>query len=189
MIATIITGTVIVAAAFAAVVATRPSEFRITRSAVVAADPATVFAQVNNVRRFQDWSPWAKRDPQATMTFAGPSAGSGAAFSWSGNSQVGEGTMTVTDSQRDERVQFRLDFLKPMKATNIAEFTFEPTPEGTRVTWSMYGHSGFMCKAIGLLMNMDKMVGGDFEKGLADLKLIAETASHRQVTRALAAAD
>jgi uncharacterized protein YndB with AHSA1/START domain len=187
MITTIITSTVILAAAFAAVVASRPSEFRITRSAVIAADPATVFAQVNDVRRFQDWSPWAKRDPQAKMTFEGPSAGNGAAFSWSGNRGVGHGTMTVTESQPNERVQFRLDFLKPMKATNTAEFTFEPTAEGTRVTWSMYGNSEFMCKAIGMFMNMDKTIGGDFEKGLAELTRIAEAASERQTEGALAA--
>ena len=187
MITTIITSTVIIGAAFAAIVASRPSEFRITRSAVAAADPATVFAQVNDVRRFQDWSPWAKRDPQATMTFEGPSAGEGAAFSWSGNSQVGQGAMTVTDSRPNERVQFRLDFVKPMKATNTAEFTFEPTAEGTRVTWSMYGQSRFMCKAIGMFMNMDKMVGGDFEKGLADLKRIVEAGAARHTNYALAA--
>lgn len=188
MITTILTGTVVLAAAFAALVASRPSEFRITRSAIVAADPATLFAQVNDVRRFQDWSPWAKRDPQAKMSFEGPAAGEGAAFRWAGNREVGEGAMTVTASRRNERVQFRLDFLKPMKATNTAEFTFEPVAEGTRVTWSMFGESKFICKAMGLFMNMDKMIGGDFEKGLAGLKRIAEAGAARHTNYALAAA-
>ena len=174
MITTILLSISILALAFVAFVASRPSEFRITRSALIAADPATVFTQVNDVHRFQDWSPWAKRDPQATITFEGPSAGTGAAFRWAGNSQVGEGLMTVTESRPVERVQFRLDFLKPMKTTNTAEFSFERTAGGTRVTWSMYGRSRFMCKAIGMFMDMDKMIGSDFEKGLASLKTIAE---------------
>lgn len=178
MITTILSTAALLTAAFVAVVASRPGNFRITRSAIISAPPETVFEHVNDVRKFQAWSPWAKRDPQAKMTFEGPSAGIGAVFKWAGNNQVGQGIMSVIESRPSELVRFRLEFLKPMKATNTAEFTFEPEGDQTKVTWSMSGHSRFMCKAIGLFMDMDKMIGSDFENGLASLASIVEAESH-----------
>ena len=158
------------------VVALQPADFRIARSATFAAAPATVFAQVNDLHKFQDWSPWAKIDPAAKATFEGPSAGTGASFSWAGNMEVGEGTMTITESHPSDLIRFRLDFRKPMAGTNTAEFTFEPEGDKTVVTWSMSGHNNFLAKAVSLAVNCDKMVGGQFEKGLADLKTIVEAA-------------
>ncbi|MDD2765415.1 MAG: SRPBCC family protein [Opitutaceae bacterium] len=162
---------------FVIVVALQPSDFRITRSATIAAPPAVVFAQVNDLHKFQTWSPWAKIDPAAKTTYEGPPAGSGAVFRWDGNGKVGVGTMTVTESRPAERVAFRLDFLRPFKGTNTAVFTFKPEGGKTAVTWTMTGKSTFIPRAICLFMSMDKMVGGQFEQGLASLKSIAEAAA------------
>ena len=114
-------------------------------------------------------------DPNAKEVHEGPAAGAGAKMSWSGNNKVGEGSMTITESRPNDFVRFRLEFLKPFAATNTAEFTFKPQGNQTVVTWSMFGHNNFMGKAMGLIMNCDKMVGGQFEKGLAQLKSVAET--------------
>ena len=165
-----------IVAALTVVVALRPADFRIARSASFSAPPAAVFEQVNDLHKFQEWSPWAKLDPAAKNSFQGPPAGTGAAFSWAGNMEVGEGTMTITESRPGELVRFRLDFRKPISGTNTAEFTFQPEGGGTLVTWSTEGKNGFIAKAVGLVMDCDKMVGGQFEKGLADLKKIVEAA-------------
>ena len=161
------------------VIALQPSEFRIERTAVIAAPAPVVFNQVNDLRKWEAWSPWAKLDPQAKTTYEGPPAGVGSSFSWVGNEKVGEGRMTITESRPSERVTFKLDFVKPFVATNTAEFTFKPEGNRTAVTWSMSGHNGFVAKAICLVMNMDKTVGGEFDKGLASMKSIAETAASR----------
>ena len=161
-------------AVLAIVVATRPSQFRVTRSAAIAAPPEVVFPQVNNLHNWEAWSPWIKLDPAAKQTYSGPAEGVGASFAWDGNNQIGAGSMTITDSQPGDLVRFRLDFLKPFKGTNIAEFTFKPEGGQTVVTWSMSGTNNFMFKAVGLFMDCDKMVGGQFEKGLADLKKLSE---------------
>lgn len=163
---------------FLVVVALRPSEFRIARSATLAAPAATVFAQVNDLRAWQAWSPWARLDPNAKVSFSGPETGAGSAFSWDGNNQIGTGTMTITESRPDERVRFRLDFEKPMKATNTAEFTFISAPDGgTTVTWTMDGRNNFIAKAFCLFVNMDKMLGTQFEQGLENLRAPVEAKS------------
>jgi Polyketide cyclase / dehydrase and lipid transport len=160
------------------VIATRPAEFRITRSATIPAPPAAIFPHVNDLHLWQAWSPWAKMDPNAKVTFAGPAAGPGASFHWAGNSKVGEGTMNLVESRPSELVRFRLKFQRPFKATNDAEFTFRPVGDQTEVTWAMSGKNNFMGKAVGLVMDCDKMVGGEFEKGLANLRgVVAGTTS------------
>jgi Polyketide cyclase / dehydrase and lipid transport len=164
-------------AAFLAVVASKPDTFRIARSVTINAPASAIFPYVNNLRRFNDWSPWAQLDPQALTTFEGPEAGEGAGMYWSGNEKVGEGRMTETISHPPDLVQYRLAFLKPMKATHIAEFTLFPagaTQRQTLVTWAMTGKHDFWGKAISLVMNCDKMVGTEFEKGLATLKAKVE---------------
>jgi hypothetical protein len=133
-----------------------------------------VFEQVNDLQKFQDWSPWAKIDPQYKVTYDGPPAGSGASFAWAGNRQVGEGRMTVIESRPSELVRFRLEFLKPFKTTNTAEFDFKSAGNQTEVTWSMSGKNNFIFKAVGLFMDSDKMVGGQFEQGFANLKSVVE---------------
>ena len=164
---------VAVVAAAAAFVAGRPSQFRIVRSRTMAAPPEVVHALVNDFHKWIEWSPWEKLDPELKREYSGSPAGVGASYHWVGNNKVGEGRMTITDSQAPHRVTLRLEFLKPWKATNTTQFEFVPGGSGTTVTWTMTGTNNFMFKAMGLFMNMDKMVGPDFEKGLANL----ETAS------------
>ena len=158
------------------VVAMQPSEFRIARSATISAPAPAVFAQVNDFHKWDAWSPWAKLDPAAKATFEGPSAGIGAIFRWAGNEEVGEGSMTITESRPSDLIRIKLEFQRPFAATNTAEFTFKPEGNQTAVTWSMEGKNNFIAKAMCLFMNMDKMVGGQFEKGLASMKSIVEAA-------------
>jgi Polyketide cyclase / dehydrase and lipid transport. len=155
---------------FVIVVALRPSEFRVIRSATLAAPPEAVFAQVNDFHNWNSWSPWAKLDPAAKNSFEGPAAGNGAVFRWDGNKDVGAGSMTILDSRPPNSIKIQLDFIKPFKGTSTAEFTFKPQGEQTLVTWSMYGKNNFIAKAIGLFIDCDKMIGGMFEQGLANMK-------------------
>lgn len=159
---------------FAVVVAMQPSDFRISRSATVDAPPSAVFAQVNDFHKWEAWSPWAKLDPNAKNSFEGPTSGKGSMFKWSGNNEVGEGMMTITESDPYKRILIRLDFKKPMEDTSEAEFRFKPEGDKTVVTWSMFGKHNFVGKAFCLLMNMEKMLGGEFDKGLASMKAMAE---------------
>ncbi|MDZ4859500.1 MAG: SRPBCC family protein [Candidatus Hydrogenedentes bacterium] len=165
----------VLAALFFAVVAMQPSDFRVTRSAMVSAPPQAVFDQVNDFHKWEAWNPWGKIDPAMTQTHEGPPAGVGASYYWLGNNEVGEGRMTITDSNPPDLVRIKLEFLKPFAATNTAEFTFKPEGDQTNVTWTMYGKNSFMSKNIGLFMNMDTMIGGMFEKGLAEIKTIVES--------------
>jgi uncharacterized protein YndB with AHSA1/START domain len=167
---------VIVAGALV-VVATRPAEFRVTRTGTISAPPATVFAQVNDFHKWEAWNPWGKLDPAMKESYEGAPAGVGAVYTWTGNSQVGEGRMTITESRPNELIRIRMEFLKPFAATSTAEFTFRPQGNQTAVTWTMEGTNNFMAKAVHLVMNMDRMIGGQFEKGLAAMKSVAEAAS------------
>jgi carbon monoxide dehydrogenase subunit G len=160
---------VVILAALVAFIASRPSAFRIARSRVVAAPPDVVHAFVNDFHKWPAWSPWEKLDPSMNREHSGAAAGTGAVYGWSGNNKVGEGRMTITDSRPPASVTIRLEFIKPWTATNTAQFDFTPSGSGTNVTWSMSGHHNFMAKGFTLCMNMDKMVGSDFEKGLANL--------------------
>jgi hypothetical protein len=160
---------------FLIVAAMQPADFRISRSATLAAPAPVVFEQINDFHKWNEWSPWAKMDPNSKGTYDGPPSGVGASFAWSGNSQVGEGKMTITESKPSEFIRMRLEFLKPFAATNVAEFTLQPEGDQTAVTWSMSGRNGFVGKCMGLIMNCDKMVGGQFEQGFANLKAIVET--------------
>ncbi len=155
-------------------IATRPPSFHIERSATVAAPAEVLFAKVSNLHNWAEWSPWEKLDPNMTRSFEGAESGVGAGYHWAGNDKVGEGRMTVTEAEPSSKVGIRLEFVKPFQAVNTCSFTFVPAEGGTRVTWSMDGKNDFMAKAFSLFMNMDKQVGGDFEKGLASLKTVAE---------------
>jgi Polyketide cyclase / dehydrase and lipid transport len=176
MLKKILIGLVAIVAVLVVIVALQPSEFRVTRTAMIAAPAADVFAQVNDFHAWQDWSPWAKLDPAAKATFEGPRAGTGAIFSWAGNDKVGEGRMTLTESRPGELIRIKLDFVKPMEGTSTAEFTFKPAGNQTAVTWTMSGQHNFIGKAFCLFMNGEKMMGGEFEKGLANLKAVVESA-------------
>ena len=159
---------------FVIVVAMQPADFRITRSTTIAAPAETVFAHVNDFHKWDAWSPWAKLDPAMKQSYEGSAAGTGAIYTWDGNKDVGTGRMTLTESRSNELVRIKLEFLKPFAAVNDTEFTFKPEGNQTAVTWSMTGKNNFIAKAFSLIMNMDKMVGGDFEKGLAQMKTLAE---------------
>ena len=174
MIAKILVGLAILVVVLIVVIILQPSDFRITRTAAIAAPPPVVFAQVNDLHKYQAWSPFAKADPAMKITYEDPHAGEGAVLAWAGNNKTGEGRMTLTESRPNELVRSNLQFIKPFQATNVAEFTFKPEGNQTVVTWSMTGKNNFMFKAVGLFMNSDKMVGGMFEEGLANLKAIAE---------------
>jgi Polyketide cyclase / dehydrase and lipid transport len=166
---------VVLIGAFIAYVNMRPDQFKVTRQEKMAAPKEKVFPHVNDLYAWAAWSPWAKLDPNAKNTFEGPKAGVGAITRWNGNSKVGAGVMTITESRPSDYIQIRLDFLKPMKATNIAEFKFQSEGDQTNVTWSMSGKSNFIGKVIGLVFNCEKMVGGQFEQGLAQMKAIVES--------------
>jgi uncharacterized protein YndB with AHSA1/START domain len=171
-----IIGLILALIAFVAVVAIQPAEFQVTRTATIDAPAATVFANVNELQKWNVWSPWAKLDPAATSSFEGPAAGVGAVMSWAGNMEVGVGSMTILESRPNEYIKFKLDFLKPMESTSTAEFAFQEDKGQTTATWSMSGTRGFVEKAMGLVFNCEKMIGEQFDKGLASLKTVAETA-------------
>lgn len=184
MIMPILIGLAVIIALFVIIVAMRPSDFRVARSTSIAAPPEQVFPQVNELRNWEAWNPWGKLDPNCKMTYAGPPSGVGASYAWAGNMKVGEGRNTITESEPNELVRFRLEFAKPMKATNTAEFTFEPKGDQTVVTWTMSGKNNFVGKAFGLFVNCDKMCGSQFEKGLADMKSLVEAAAEKTIVHA-----
>jgi len=166
---------------FIVVIALQPADFRVSRSATVSAPPVIVFEQVNDFHKWEAWSPWAKLDPAMKQAFEGAASGTGTVYTWAGNDQVGEGRMTITESRPGELVKIDLEFLEPFAARNIAEFAFKTDGAQTTVTWTMTGKNNFMAKAFQFFVNMDKLVGGDFEKGLAQLKTAAEAAHQQQV--------
>jgi hypothetical protein len=174
MLVKILIGVAVVLGALAAYVAMQPAEFIVSRSATFAAPAGAVFPQVNELRKWKAWSPWAKKDPQAKETYDGPAAGTGSVMAWAGNKEVGEGRMTIVESQPNALVRFKLEFFKPFAATNSAEFAFKEEAGRTAVTWTMRGQNNFIGKAMCLVFDMDKMVGGDFEAGLAGIKTIVE---------------
>ena len=176
MLKTVLIAIALVIAVLAVVIAMQPDRFRVTRSATVSAPPQAVFAQVDDLRKWEAWNPWQKIDPAMKLTFSGPPRGVGASYAWAGNKNVGEGRLTIVESRPNDLVRINLEFMKPFSATNIATFTFMPQGNQTVVTWSMEGTNNYFAKAMHLFMNMDRMVGGEFEKGLADIKKAAEAA-------------
>ncbi|AEI65004.1 SRPBCC family protein [Corallococcus macrosporus] len=173
MLKKILVGLAAVILLFAGVVATRPDTFTYQRSAVLPVSADIAFALVNDFHRWTEWSPWDGLDPQQKRTYSGPKAGTGADYAWAGNDQVGEGRMTITDSKVNEQVTIRLEFIKPFAAVNTTTFTLSSVEGGTQVVWAMSGENNFVSKAMGLFMDMDAMIGKDFEKGLASMKEVA----------------
>ena len=161
-------------AALLFVVARRPARFRVQRSIHIDAPREKLFALVSDFRNFDAWSPWAALDPTMRKRFSGTDSGQGAVYEWQGNSKVGQGRMEILDAVAPSRVVIRLDFLKPFEAHNTAEYLLAASGEGTEFTWAMHGSNGVLAKLMGLFFNMDRMVGGQFEQGLASLKALAE---------------
>ena len=164
---------VVLIAGLCAYATTRPDSFRLERSIVIAASPEKILPLIANFHRWAEWSPFEKIDPTMTRTFGGQPSGVGATYGWAGTGKAGAGRMEIT-GQTPESVTIKLDFSKPFEAHNIAEFTVRPEGGGTRVTWAMHGPSPFITKLITIFVSMDRMVGKDFEAGLASMKQVAE---------------
>jgi uncharacterized protein YndB with AHSA1/START domain len=160
---------------FLIVVQFQPSQYTVTRSEVISAPPETVFSLVNDFRNWKRWSPWADLDPNMKEEHEGASSGVGAVYRWSGNDDVGKGSMRITESRPPEVIAIDLEFQEPFASRAANRFDFAPDGSGVKVNWSMSGDNDFAGKAFSLLMGgMDKAIGKDFEKGLAKLKNVAE---------------
>jgi carbon monoxide dehydrogenase subunit G len=138
------------------------------------APPEKIFAFINDFHSWGTWSPYEKKDPAMKRTVSGAASGKGAVYEWEGNKEIGKGRMEITETSPPSRVTIKLDFVKPFEAHNIVDFTLEANGDSTNVTWAIHGPSPFISKVIGIFCNMDRMIGKDFEAGLADLKTIAE---------------
>jgi uncharacterized protein YndB with AHSA1/START domain len=174
MFKTVLIVVVVLIAAILVYAATMPDDFRVQRTTSIKASPEKIFALINDLHRWDSWSPWEKMDPAMQRTFSGATAGKGAVYAWQGNSKVGEGRMEIADASPPSRVMIKLDFIKPIEGHNTAEFTLDPKGDSTNVTWSMYGPSAYIAKVIGVFASMDKMIGKEFETGLANMKAVAE---------------
>ena len=170
----ILIGLAAVIVIFLIVVAMQPADFRVERSATIAATPQALFDQVNDHKKFEKWNPWQKMDPASKTIYTGADSGVGAVASWVGE-VVGEGSATITESKPGEFVRQRMDWKKPMEGVSTVDFTFKAEGDKTKVTWAMYGKNGFVGKAFSLFMDCEKMCGPEFEKGLADLAKVAAT--------------
>ena len=156
------------------IAASRPATFRVERSATIQAPPETVYALIEDFHRWIAWSPWEGRDPALRRDFSGTGHGKGAVYAWEGNKQVGSGRMEIVEAAAPSKLVIKLDFLKPFEAHNTAEFTITPQGGGSTVHWAMHGPSPLMFRVMQMVMSMDKMVGKDFETGLANLRKAAE---------------
>jgi hypothetical protein len=164
---------------FLIVASRRPDDLRVERSIAISAPPTLAFEQINDLRKWQEVSPYVKEDPAAKYTFAGPAAGVGSSLEWAGNSKVGTGRLTIIESRPGELVRFKFEFFKPWYCTNTTDFIFRPTDSGTEITWAMSMKNNFIAKASGLVMNMDKLMGEPYEAGLLNLKNLAEAAARK----------
>jgi uncharacterized protein YndB with AHSA1/START domain len=174
VIAGILIGVAVVVAALLVLLAFRPNTFRVQRSALVNAPPEKVYAELDDFKRWPAWSPWEKKDPAMKRTFGALTSGKGATYAWEGNSEVGKGSMEITESLAPQRLALNLDFEKPFEAHNTVDFSLAPKGGGTEVTWAMQGPVPYFFRLVHLFMDMDRMVGKDFEAGLANLKAVAE---------------
>lgn len=154
--------------------ATRPDTFAVQRSAVIQASPDKLFPLINDLHQFNTWNPYARKDPAMRIDYRGPASGPGAAFDFSGN-KAGKGSIEVTGGQAPTRVDMRLDMIEPFEGHNQIAFTLTPQGQATQVTWAMHGPSPYLSKVVGIFLDMDHMIGRDFEAGLARLKATAET--------------
>jgi uncharacterized protein YndB with AHSA1/START domain len=157
-----------------ALAATKPDAFRVERTAAIKAPPEKIFALINDLHGWGAWSPYEKKDPAMKRTFTGAASGKGAIYEWDGNKNVGKGRMEITETSPPSRILIKLDFISPFEGHNTAEFTMVPKADGTNVTWAMDGPAPFISKVMQVFLNLDTMIGKDFEEGLANLKTLAE---------------
>ena len=174
MLKTILIAIPVVIAGVLAYAATLPDTFHVSRSLEVHSPRESVFPLIADMQRFNTWNPFNKKDPNIKGTYSGPTSGPGAKYAFEGNNDVGSGDLAIVDVASPSRVTMKLDMLEPMRASNNITFTLEPDGQGTRVTWAMEGQMPYIGKVMHLVFNMDKMVGKDFENGLANLKALAE---------------
>lgn len=174
MLKTILIIVVLAIAALLALAATKPDTFSVQRSASIKAPPEKIFPLINDLHGFNTWNPWMKKDPNMKVAYSGPDSGKGAAHDWDGNNDVGKGRLEIMDSTPASKVTMKLQMIKPMEANNTVDFTLEPKGSSTLVTWTMNGPVPFVAKIMHVIFDMDKMVGTDFEAGLANLKVVAE---------------
>ena len=153
---------------------TKPDTFTVQRSATIKAPPEKIHAVLNDFKRWPEWSPWEKLDPGMKRTLSGAPSGKGAAYAWDGNSEVGAGRMEIVEAAPAAKVSMKLDFIRPFEGHNIADFTLTPKGDATEVTWAMTGPAPFVSKLMQVFVNMDTMIGKDFEAGLANLKTLTE---------------
>ena len=170
---------VIVIAAVLVYAATRPNDFVVSRSAGIKAPAEAIFPLINDFKRWPEWSPYEKLDPAMKRTLSGAESGKGAVYAWEGNSKAGVGRMEISNSVPSSLVSLKLDFEKPFRANNSVDFSLTPLGDATTVTWAMRGARPFVAKLMGLFMNFDKLIGKDFEAGLANLKRATE---HQKLT-------
>jgi len=161
-------------AAVLVLAASKSDTFRVQRSATIKAPPEKIFPIINDLHKWVWWSPWEKMDLDMKRTYSGAQQGTGAAYAWDGNKDVGQGRMEIVESTPPAKIVIKLDFVKPFEAHNVAEFTLEPKGDSTTVTWAMRGANTFMGKVIHVFMSMDSMIGTQFESGLANLRTMAE---------------
>lgn len=154
--------------------AMQPNSFRVQRSVTIKAPAEKVFTLINDFHRWEAWSPWEKVDPAVKRVYSGAASGTGAAYAWEGNNEIGQGRMDIIESIPSSKVLVKIEFIKPFAATNTVEFNLAQNGENTTVTQAMYGPSPFISKLMSLFFSMEKMVGGKYEEGLAALKAIAE---------------
>lgn len=150
--------------------------FRVERSVTIKAPPERIFGLINDFHNFGQWSPWEHLDPDMQRSITGPASGKGAVYEWSGNSKAGAGRMEILESTPSSKILIKLDFIKPIAGTNTSEYTITPQGDSTKVTWAMYGPSPFVSRVMQVFVSMDKLIGGDFESGLATMKTVAEKA-------------
>lgn len=154
--------------------ATKPNTFSVQRETSIKAPADSIFPLINDFHQWGTWSPYENKDPAMKRTFSGASAGKGAVYAWEGNNNVGSGRMEILDTAAPSKIAIKLDFFKPFEGHNTAEFTMLPQGDGTRLTWRMHGPAPFMSKLMQVFMNLDHMIGKDFEVGLANLKKLTE---------------
>jgi carbon monoxide dehydrogenase subunit G len=173
-IAIILAVLIVIVVALLGYAATKPNTIRYTRSARISAPPERITALITDFRKWPVWSPWEKRDPNLKRTYSGSSSGVGAVYAWEGNKNVGSGRMEILEST-PKNIRIQLDFITPFKANNTADFTFTPQGSATNVDWVMTGENRFIGKVMSVFMDFDKMIGKDFEAGLAAMKAAAES--------------
>lgn len=168
---------VVLVGGFLAYVASRPDTFRVQRTATIKAPPEKIFPHLDDFQRWPAWSPYERKDPAMKRTLSGAPSGRGAVYEWEGNKDIGQGRMEILETAPPSQLTLKLDFVKPFEAHNIVDFTLEPWGDSTQVTWAIHGPSPFISKVMGIVLNMDKMIGKDFEAGLAALKTVSEQQS------------